>query len=582
MHRVKTWVEGIKSSKGIELWKRNNTVVVALLVMTLISVIPVFVPGVVFGHDVQFHINRIEGMAQGILNGDFLLRIHPDALNSYGYPFSIYYGNLLLYIPAFLRVLGFSVSFAYEAYIVIISFWTSLVSYVCLKKIFGRDEIALLGALVYVTSSYRMVDVFVRAALGEYTAFMYMPIIVLAIYRIYTEDVSDGRRYMKNAIWLALGMTGLIQCHVLSTEMVAIFIAIVCILFFKKTIRWRTILAYLAAVAITVLMNLFFLVPLIDYYLNVDVAINAIEELYIRHKGAYLGQYFMFFENVFGTINGGIRNRMSLTPGAVLMATALIWCFYVMKGKKDVFANVMGVLSAIALWMASNLFPWNSVVRIPLIGELFIQVQFPFRYLSIGCICLVILMCRLCKIYEQGFSENNRKMIYGAIAVVSVVMACYVSSNIGENENDYSQGITFSPRETADVDSCWVGNYDYVRNGTRLDCLDGQVYTQDLTVLEHVQKDRLKLSFYCETEAVTGYAAVPLFHYKGYKAYSEDGAELLISDGDNNVIRVEIPAHYKGMVYVQFEEPWYWQLANVISLITGLGLIMIAMKNPRR
>ena len=156
--------------------------------------LPEMISGFYDGHDMAFHLLRIEGIAQELKNGSFPARIHSLSLYGYGYPVSIFYGDILLYLPAMLRIVGVPVMSAYKVYILFINVLTMLISYFSFSKMFKNRNVAVLGTLIYVTSPYRMLDVYIRAAVGEYTAMMAYPLIALALYLIYTSDAADWKK----------------------------------------------------------------------------------------------------------------------------------------------------------------------------------------------------------------------------------------------------------------------------------------------------------------------------------------------------------------------------------------------------
>ena len=82
-------------------------------------------------HDLAFHLMRIEGLKEELLNGSFPVRMQTYWLNGYGYPVSIFYGDLLLYIPAVLRIFGVSVLASYNIYVLLINAGTVFISYFC-------------------------------------------------------------------------------------------------------------------------------------------------------------------------------------------------------------------------------------------------------------------------------------------------------------------------------------------------------------------------------------------------------------------------------------------------------------------
>ena len=60
--------------------------------------------------DCRFHLVRIEGIAASLRNGQFPVRVNPIAKGDFGYSTSLFYGELFLYLPAVLRLLGATVT----------------------------------------------------------------------------------------------------------------------------------------------------------------------------------------------------------------------------------------------------------------------------------------------------------------------------------------------------------------------------------------------------------------------------------------------------------------------------------------
>lgn len=71
-----------------------------------------------------------------------------------------------------------------------------------------------------------------------------------------------------------------------------------------------------------------------------------------------------------------------------------------------------------------------------------------------------------------------------------------------------------------------------------------------------------------------GYVDLPLLHYYGYRAYMGEGRETLqVCKGDNNVVRVIIPPGCNAHITAKFVSPWYWRMAEIVSLLGGLGML---------
>ncbi len=541
--------------------EQNKFTIAALAAITFLSCVPEMTRGLCVGHDGTFHLLRIEGLAEGLRLGEFPVRMQPNWMEGYGYPVSIYYGDILLYIPALLRIIGFSVTQSYKAYLFFINLGTTLAAYVCFHKIVKNNRAAMWGTAGYVFAIYRLTNVYVRVAVGEYTAMMFLPLVLLAIYRIYTEDETDFKNYIKNAVLLAAAMSGLVQTHLISVATVSLTIAIVCILMIKKTLRKSTLLVYVVAVAMTVVVNLFFLVPFLDYSKNVPVEIlNDTEEAAagtIQGMGAYISQYFMLYQKSFGTSGKNIGDRMAITPGIVLMAALFVGIYFCIK-YRDKTIRFITLMSVLILWMASNLFPWNFMIHhVPFMGWIE-KIQFPWRFLPIAQVLLSLLLCMLFLKME----EEKREHIEHVLLILLIVTTAQMFSGVIQ-ERTYVEKY-----DSAELDSFSLVFGEYVRTGTDIDSFDGVLYANNAEIIEGYTRQGKYAIMRCETIDDSGDAWVelPIIHYKNYAAYGENGIRLGIVDGVNNVVRVMLPDDYSGVVVVTYEIPPYYKVADICSL----------------
>lgn len=567
--------------------KTHRNILLMLTGILLLATLPELIANYYIGHDIYFHLLRIDGIVRELRMGNFPVKLHSLARDGYGYPTSVYYGDLFLYLPALLRLLGFSVLDAYKIYVFLVNAATVLICYGCFRKLFQKQDIALLGTLTYVTCPYRLLDIYERAAVGEYTAMMALPLLALAVFRIYTaEDAENWGTYKKNALPLMAGMTILLSSHILSTEMAVFVLFVVCIVLFKKTCRKNTLKVYAVSVCGTVLINAYFLVPFLDYYKNVDVNItDAIQNgaKMIQPVGAYIGQYFSFFERVRGKASDSMAIRMQMTPGLVLMATLVTAVYLLLTGKKNKRCLFYSTFSAAILFLASNLFPWNYLAKHSSIFSALAQVQFPWRYLSIAAIFLTLLLCELLLWLERTDKEGKRKACMLA-ACASVLMTCYLTGDLLESV-DFVAG---------DVVSGVMDNYDrpspntkytgdeYLRTGTDVYSLDGKLYEENTKDARIISRSGSQMVLQCETGDETAYLEVPLFNYRGYHVRDAEGREYPIVDGKNNVIGFSLPPQFVGTVTIAFEEPLPWRIAEIVSLISAAGILAAYIRNARR
>ena len=97
--------------------------------------------------------------------------------------------------------------------------------------------------MLYTLSCYRLVCVYTRAAVGEFTAMAFFPLVLLGLYGIYTKDKP------RFADWLpmSLGMAAMVQSHLLSCELTALLLAVFCLLHLRDALSPTRLLAWLKA-----------------------------------------------------------------------------------------------------------------------------------------------------------------------------------------------------------------------------------------------------------------------------------------------------------------------------------------------
>lgn len=564
--------------------KSNKMTITVIAILTFLSCVPEMTLGMCTGHDGEFHLLRIEGIAVGLRQGQFPVRMQQNWFEGYGYPVSIYYGDILLYIPALLRIIGFSVTQAYKAYLLLINLATTIIAYLCFNKLVKNDRAALFAAAGYLFATYRLTNVYVRLAVGEYSAITFLPLIFLAVYNIYTEDEKKLRSYMKNAVLLAIGMTGLIHTHLISVVTVSITIAIVCLIMIKKTLRKNTLIAYACAVALTLAVNLFFIVPFMDYSQNVDVKImdNTQEseesKTLIQSKGAFISQYFMLYQKAYG--NGksdNIGDRMAITPGITLMAVLFAGAYFAIKNK-DKIIGFMILMAMLALWMSSNIFPWNHIIiNMPFMSWIS-NIQFPWRFMPIAQLFLSITLGMLL----VKIKADKKELLYAAVLLLLIITTSQMFSGVIQ-QRAYAQ---IYSAET--LNSMNVVNGEYIRKNTRTSRFDGRVHSNDVEIIGDYTRDGKYAIIECKTadDSTDAWVEFPIMNYKNYAAYGEFGRSFEITDGENNVIRVLLPAAYSGIVKVVYEIPGIYRAADICSLITVIVMIVITLlerrKNRRR
>lgn len=570
------------------LTKNTKTIAAVILFLTVFTSAPFltyYMPG---GHDLSFHLNRIEAIKDSLLAGQFPSRVSPYWNNGYGYAASVFYGELFLYLPAFLRLIGFTVQGAYKFYMLTVNLATGLITFYCLKKILKNDAAALAGCSVYLLSPYRLSCLYLRAAVGEYTAMSFFPLIFYGLYRIYTEDPND-KKNKGNWLWAAIGYTGILQCHILSCVMAGMFTLLFCIVFLKKTLQPGRFWKLCKVVGFVVLLNCWFLIPFLDYY-HCGYSVKNINPLgRFNANGAFFSQLFAFFPQGYGascSVAEGFAfgGEMSYALGAGLWIAGCFYFLYRINNKNKSAVSRIGDFSlffgALALFMTTIWFPWDFIQQMNRIFSLITQnIQLPWRFL--GMATFFFTLTTACLVYLLK-AHSNRTLYYGATALIGSFML--LSS--GYFLDNYTQNASINRYvDETQLTSSNIGLGEYLPPHTPDEFYADTALVPGafLTISDSSRADGT-LTVTCSNSSASDTCVdVPLLPYKGYVCSDlASGEKMSWISGENGKIRVNIPAGYSGSFTLKFVEPWYWRIGELISLLSLAALILFFLKKKKR
>lgn len=569
-----------------EKLKENKNILIAIWGIALVASLPLFLKGTIIGHDWKYHINRIEALAHEIRIGNIPAYIDSYFFAGNGYASPVYYNDLMLYFPALLRLSGFSVQQAYELYIFAVNLLTTVISYKCFKRIFrNQKETAICVTMAYVTSSYRLVDIYVRAAVGEYSAMTFFPLIALGIYLIYFEEMEALQEKIKSSLILAFGMTGVISTHVLTVEMVVFTLILFAAVFIKNTFEKKRLMALVMAAAETVILSLYFIVPFLDYYINVDTWIsysvkNEPEIFHNVSEGVYIAEYFSFFRDPFTTDSLHRNMRLLVSPGIILMAALVIAIILWINNKINKRMKYLTVLTVLLLYLASNAFPWNYFAATTKIGNILAAVQFPWRFVSIISIFLSMIFGGLLASHPDiSIGKKEKDIIHAMTFFICILMSCYFTGQCADD------AIIRGAYDTLEISSYEVCTGEYVRYLTGKNVLDRNFSHEGALYFEVLSEKGTEIVLDCVTGDLPVMVTVPRMNYKGYHVVDEDGHEYEIFDNWNNQISFVLSDGFSSKLFVRFKAPLYWHIAlwgSLTGLVAGIWLLIrlrLSVKN---
>ncbi len=550
--------------------KDNLSVIITLTAVTLAASLPLFIPGIVSGYDFATHIMRIESIYYDLKAGAFPVRINSIYLRNYSYPFSVYYGDILLYPTALLRMAGFDITEAWKIYFFVMNAATAAITYLCTNRMFRNRGLALVLSCAYTTAPYRLANLYSRGAVGEFTAMSIHPIIALSVYMIYTRDLTPAKSRKYSTV-LALAMSLLVCTHLLSTEMVVFTLVIIALILFKKTFSKKVFLTFVSAAFKTVLLSLFFVVPFLDYYISTPTIISDIvsnQAPTIQDYGVRLWDFFTLpLTRDASYASPGIIFTAALIIGVIILAISGSKIQTKIQKDDKSFLLLIVPLSLLLAVMSTRYFPWDFLGLHTRFGKFAGQIQFPFRFIGILSIMLLLVLGLILKNLPEKYTAPVKYVIYAISAAISIMIFCVSLNEVK----------TMMFTNTCQLDSETVGSGEYVLSGTNIwyrEINDNLLAEANTGTVTDIRRNGTGLILECSTSDTPHDILAPKYAYKGYRAYDRDGNRLGITNGPNNLISLTLPAGYEGPVYIKYVEPRYWRLAEIISLITLIVLIL--------
>lgn len=561
----------------------KQLVIFGVPILALASSLPVMVDYDIIGADLIYHLMRIEALTYSIRQGELTSRISSAWLAGHGYASSIFYADTFLMIPALLCILGFSLNSAYLLFVTAVNLATAWISYFSFQKCFHNRLIGMFGCVLYTLAPYRMYNLYNRAAVGEYTAMIFLPLLVCGFYKIYTDDL-ERKGYLWNWVIPVIGFSGIIQSHALTCEMVGAVVVFMCLLLWKKTFRMRTFQVLTLTVVMTVVINAWFLVPFLDLMMADQYYFGHNANVLIQVRGVLPAHFFYTLQAAGASSRFAETGMVDTEPigiGAALLLCVLIWIVLRFRHVKDSLskeqrlergaADLALALGCIVLFMSTCYFPWDFLSSCNRIfATLNGSLQFPTRLIGIATICMVMVAC----VMGRWLLRERRNVLTGAgvlilVSAVSIVFGSYQLNDTLLTRNEFVR--VYTPQN---MGYSAVLGAEYLPEGADI----GHMTYHDPVLSEGVamsfyEKKGLKVNAYVEADS--GYIDFPMLYYKGYQAYAkENGQKLSVVKGENTDVRVLFPEGFSGEIQISYSGMWYWHMAEAVSMLSLIGLIV--------
>ena len=543
-----------------------NRKLIDLLVIALIGLIfciPMLGNLDVYKDDGIQHIARAYGTREQ-LKQTILPNVISSFTNGFGYSWNLFYGPLTPYAIVLISFLTGNFINAYKIFTMLCFILSGFTMYKFMHSLTKNNNVSILAAILYMTFPYHLTDLYIRNALGEFTSFVFMPLVFSGLYNLFytTEKNHD----------LTIGAAGLLLTHNISTVLVAFFALLLFVMNITKLKETHVKESFIINVIFILLITSFFWLPLLETCFTTKYQVY--EDGMMSTKENFLNSRLSITQ-LFVTKDDG-SFVFELGPHFMLMFAVSLMAFRKMNDNMREF-YIFSVVSAIlSVWMSTKLFPWG------LFPDEVAMVQFAWRYLMISAFFMSVV-CAL-NMYVLIKNFNFKDVI--VIGIISILYVCafigYVSySDDIQDINHLSLGV-MSGREREVVAGTAKAEYlpsKAYENRFYIASRENEAFVlKGKAAIDDQMKDGTNFTAKIQTyEADYTLFELPYIYYPGYKV-TLDGSPLKNIETENGFLGVAIGPNDDGLLEVSYQGTTLMNVTLFISIVSLIGFVVFSWK----
>lgn len=540
-----------------------------ILGVALLATAPMMQTYLYNGDDLCYHLARLEGLKDGILDGQIPVNIQPDGMKGNGY-LNAMYPYLFLYIGAFLRICRVSLALSYKTLIFLANLGSAVSAYAAVKSVCRSRRSVILAVVLYTLMPYRFTNIFSRGDLGETLALVFWPLVIAGLYHV----ILGERKYW---YYLVIGFSGVLQSHILSAAFVAAFSVLTALLWCVRIVKEKRYLEIAKAAGMTILLNLWYLAPFLYYYFGEDLSTEVLRwsgyfeqsinpSNFTQSISLYHKQYFSLGLALFGCVGIGV-----------------IWFLCERTEKRtdlDRYLIYLFVMGSMLTYMTTGYFPNRTLLASDLFENIVTMIQFPWRFLGPASACF--LFVGAIGLAESRILQPYRNLIFTLLVGLNLLVILSVPTDNSHMPYDNAEATASKGHESkmgANIGLFYP--HEWRLDGASDERLVSNVVTSDLysvTIRNYEKKGTKAALTYTATEE-GAFIELPIQGYLGYRAYDENGREIAVKRGAGARIRLDAVADGKEhTVYVRYGRMPLFMMANLLSAATIAALIWLRMR----
>lgn len=538
--------------------KFDKIYILLILIISIILVFELFFnKGQSQNMDGTVHITTIAQFFQAMKQGDIKIT-WADGFANYGMPIPIFAHQIPSYLGA---IINFVTNNAITSFNIVnfIGTFLSLLFFYIFLRLYFNPLYSFLGVFLFNLAPYRILNVYIRGAIPEYFASLFLPLILISIYYIVKK-----RKY-SYAFLLSLSITGLVLTHpmILVVYSFIIFPYLFYYLFLEKKNKLKLLIYCAGSMIFGLFLASYYLIPLfreIKYFYYGQTK-NQLEPNQTLGLINYISpNWYYFFKNDILCRGHFVKSGVIEFIGVLIGILILIYRFLIKKRKPKDFLFIGSILLSIVLIFLTTKYSDFLYKNISILGN----IQFPWRMMSSFIFLPPIL-------FAYYFKKINKPVL----AIVFILLIAFIRfpQLYGKNYTLHSQNyyyFTSINLHATEMNTIWTGETDdYPIKENK-----GEIIEGDGKILQRVEKNSWRKY---KVKANTDIRMVDnTFYFPGWKVYI-DGKDTEIEFQDMNyrgTITYRVP---KGEheVYLKFTETKVRKFGNILSILSLIFFLFV-------
>ncbi|MEK7587217.1 MAG: hypothetical protein AAB457_00095 [Patescibacteria group bacterium] len=345
------------------------------LLILAISALPIasvfFTPDLPHTHDGPVHLARMAAYYKALAGGQIFPRWASDLNYGYGMPLFNFIYHLPYLISSLFLFLNINLVTSFKLVLALSYLLSGIFMFVFAKAFWNDEKKALMVALFYQFTPFRLVELFVRGSLGEAYTYTLLPLVLYGLTQLISQTNKNRIYFILTSIASAL----LIISHN-SMSLVFFGVCILFVFFFGKTARHRLIC--FASLTGGLLLSAWYWLPAIveHRYTYGDL---FMKDMYRDHFAPIWQFVLPNFTNNPLLQTGGVSVQWGIFHiGAVFLSLVLLFRNKLSVREKTIaiFSLVL-VAGSLFFMQPPSIFFWQTI---PLLR----QFQFPWRLVGLA------------------------------------------------------------------------------------------------------------------------------------------------------------------------------------------------------